>query len=141
MLEPTHKKGIIHLNLVCPDLNKHEIYRNSVPNQLQIADHLFFLSSMGIEKAGISQVVSEQWAYNLFRSPLLRNYMMGMYQLVHSIHFQRPIGLTNITKLPEPGVLCGNITYFGVVADHLSKPGKQFLSNGHVQHSDPLLRN
>ncbi len=36
---------------------------------------------MGIEKAGISQVVSEQWAYNLFRCPLLRNYLMDMYQL------------------------------------------------------------
>ncbi len=28
----------------------------------------------------------------------------------------------NITKLPESGVLCGNITEFGVVEDHLSPP-------------------
>ncbi len=30
----------------------------------------------------------------------------------------------NITKLPESGVLCGNITEFGVVTDHLSPQGE-----------------
>ncbi len=29
-----------------------------------------------------------------------------------------------ITKLPESGVLCGNITEFGVAEDHLSRQGE-----------------
>ncbi len=30
-----------------------------------------------------------------------------------------------ITKLPESGVLCGNITEFGVAEDHLSQQGEE----------------
>ncbi len=32
-----------------------------------------------------------------------------------------------ITKLPESGVLCGNITEFGVVEDHLSPQGEAHI--------------
>ncbi len=60
---------------------------------------------------------------------------LGCIDFLLGVNFYNIPG--NITKLPESGVLCDNITEFGVAEDHLSPPPKQ--SDIATQHTRQRL--